>query len=85
MNGTRVLAEGFVAQPAGQDWKIAGVGDFDGDGKADILWRNTSTGQSSVYLMNGTAVLIGAVVALRRRRSSTRPPSSRTAPSSDPG
>ncbi len=25
------------------DWKIVGIGDFDGDGKPDILWRNTST------------------------------------------
>ena len=60
MNGTRVLAEGFLAQLADPNWKIAGVGDFDGDGKADILWRNTSTGESYVYLMNGTAVLMGA-------------------------
>jgi hypothetical protein len=24
-------------------WKIAGVGDFNGDGRSDILWRNVST------------------------------------------
>ena len=28
--------------------------DFNGDGKTDILWRNKSTGQSVVWLMNGT-------------------------------
>jgi kumamolisin len=27
--------------------------DFDGDGKQDILWRNTSTGQVGIWLMNG--------------------------------
>ena len=35
-------------------WDIAGVGDFNGDGKSDILWQNGSTGQRSVWLMNGT-------------------------------
>ena len=28
--------------------------DFNGDGKTDILWRNKSTGQNVVWLMNGT-------------------------------
>ncbi|MBF0494958.1 MAG: VCBS repeat-containing protein [Deltaproteobacteria bacterium] len=30
--------------------------DFNGDGKADILWRNTSTGEVWSYLMNGMAI-----------------------------
>ena len=30
--------------------------DFNGDGKTDILWRNKSTGQNVVWLMNGTAL-----------------------------
>lgn len=31
-------------------------GDFNADGKADILWRNRATGQNVVWLMNGTAL-----------------------------
>jgi FG-GAP-like repeat len=31
-------------------------GDFNGDGKADILWQNSSTGQRVIWLMNGTAL-----------------------------
>ena len=30
--------------------------DFDGDGKADVLWRNESTGRNRVWLMNGAAL-----------------------------
>jgi uncharacterized repeat protein (TIGR03803 family) len=29
--------------------------DFNGDGKPDILWRNTTTGDTAVLLMNGTS------------------------------
>ena len=28
--------------PAGPEWVVRGVGDFDGDGRADILWRHPS-------------------------------------------
>ena len=34
------------------DWSIAGVGDFNGDGKADVLWWHTS-GAVYMWLMNG--------------------------------
>ena len=37
------------------DWTIEGVGDFNGDGKADILWRHSS-GLVSIWLMNGTSI-----------------------------
>jgi uncharacterized protein (DUF1800 family) len=30
--------------------------DFDGDGKADVLWRNEASGQHRVWLMNGSAI-----------------------------
>ena len=41
---------------AGSGWQIQGVGDMDGDSFADILWRNTSTGEVLVWYMksNGT-------------------------------
>jgi len=29
-------------------------GDFDGDGNADVLWRNTTTGNTIIWLMEGT-------------------------------
>jgi len=34
--------------------KGAAIPDFNGDGRADILWRNKTTGQNVVWFMNGT-------------------------------
>jgi hypothetical protein len=37
------------------NWRIVGLGDFNGDGKTDILWRDQgSTGQIAVWFMDGT-------------------------------
>jgi hypothetical protein len=35
------------------NWQVAGIGDFDGDLRADVLWHNTSTGQNYLFFMNG--------------------------------
>ena len=37
-------------------WTVAGIGDFDGNGSTDILWRDTS-GNVGIWLMNGTSIL----------------------------
>jgi FG-GAP repeat len=35
-------------------WHIAGAGDFNRDGKADLVWENTTTGQRAIwFLKNG--------------------------------
>src|SRR5262245_18650560 len=58
MNGAQILpSEGFLRTVADLNWQVVGVGDFDGDGKADILWRNVSTGQNYIYFMDGTAIV----------------------------
>src|SRR6267142_4816756 len=57
MNGTQILAgEGYVRTVADQSWQVAGIGDFNGDGKSDVLWRNSSTGENYIYLMNAIAI-----------------------------
>jgi hypothetical protein len=46
---------GVVNEPS-QSWKIIQAPDLDGDGKADILWWNASSGQVYAMLMNGAAI-----------------------------
>src|SRR5262249_29420715 len=36
----------------GQEWQVQGVGDFNADGRSDIVWRS-SWGAVSIWLMNG--------------------------------
>uniref|UniRef100_UPI001178BCC8 FG-GAP repeat domain-containing protein n=1 Tax=Calothrix rhizosoleniae TaxID=888997 RepID=UPI001178BCC8 len=33
--------------------------DFNGDGRADILWRNSNTGENYLWMMNGTTIIRG--------------------------
>ena len=44
-------------------WQIAGVGDLDADGKADLIWRETETGDLAAWLMSGVTVKQSEVVA----------------------
>jgi hypothetical protein len=50
-----------MANP-GPSWHVAGAGDFDGDGKADILWQNDD-GTPAIWLMNGTSFIGGGGLA----------------------
>jgi hypothetical protein len=40
-------------------WKAVGVADVDKDGFGDLLWENVTTGELSVWLLNGTDRLKG--------------------------
>jgi hypothetical protein len=34
-----------------EEWHIAGAADFSGDGQADLVWENTTTGQRAIWQM----------------------------------
>ena len=40
-------------------WKAASTGDFNGDGKCDIAWRNTATGANVAWLSANAATSCG--------------------------
>ncbi|MEJ0077101.1 MAG: putative Ig domain-containing protein [Alphaproteobacteria bacterium] len=67
MEGTQVKFTGYVNNGTdavgapGPDWHIAGTADFDGDGKADILWR-TDSGSLAIWEMNGTQIKFAGYV-----------------------
>jgi glucose/arabinose dehydrogenase len=58
MNGTQIKATdylkvgGMTVGAPGADWHVDGTGDFDGDGRDDILWR-TDGGALAIWKMNG--------------------------------
>jgi ELWxxDGT repeat protein len=63
MNGT-VLRSGTFLTPAAfadLDWVAAGTGDFDGDGRTDIVWRNGLSGQNAIWFLEGTSLLRGSL------------------------
>jgi YVTN family beta-propeller protein len=43
-------------------WRIVGAADLNGDGKTDIIWRNGTTGQVYVLLMNGISIIGQGVI-----------------------
>jgi hypothetical protein len=64
--------DGIDGNPIGGDvilavtdvnWTIGAVGDFNSDGKPDLFWRNQSTGDNQIWLMNGATLASGVVLS----------------------
>ena len=56
MNGTAIAGSAALLTLPDPNWKVVGTSDFNADGKPDIVWRNTATGQNAVWYMNGTTI-----------------------------
>jgi len=56
LNGGNAFVQNTVPNASmGSEWSAYGTGDFNADGKADILWTNGS-GQAAVWQMSGASL-----------------------------
>ena len=62
MDGYTILANLLINNVPGSLWEIKGVGDFNGDDRSDILWRDFATGDNVLYLMNGSTILANSYI-----------------------
>ena len=56
---------GLTINPGGS-WHVVGTGDFNGDGRTDILWRNDS-GRVTDWLAQSNGSFVGNGLNLYRR------------------
>ncbi|RAI54071.1 FG-GAP-like repeat-containing protein [Roseicella frigidaeris] len=61
MDGLAGIGGGVVGT-VDASWAVVGMGDFDGDGRADILWQNADSAVS-IWRMDGTQYLGGGTIA----------------------
>jgi hypothetical protein len=83
MNGTTITSNVLVSMNVPSSWSIVGIGDFNGDGFTDILWRDTG-GNVAIWFMNGSTITsisglgpilrIPGIVISRSRRLRSRFP-----------
>ncbi len=54
MNGSNITGGGVIHNDP--NWSITKSGDFNGDGKTDLIWRNSSNGETA-HVADGRACL----------------------------
>ena len=62
VSGEQFLGSAYLASDSVPGWTAAGTGDFNGDGKIDLVWQNDATRDVVVWYMGGAngAVYLGA-------------------------
>jgi hypothetical protein len=55
MNGGAIASQAVIGNP-GVEWTVAEVGDMNGDGKDDIVFRRNSDGAMYIWFMNGLSI-----------------------------
>jgi hypothetical protein len=60
MNGT-AIASAIRSLTVPTEWRPAAFGDFNLDARGDVVWLRASTGETSIWLMNGNGTPATAV------------------------
>jgi len=56
VSGSQVVQSAMLGMVP-SNWVLAGVGDFNGDGYIDLLWRDTSAGTVAIWFLNSTVTV----------------------------
>jgi len=61
-NNTAIAGGVFVNKTPESGWKVVGVGDFNGDGKSDLVFQNQTSNQLALWFMNGSSYQGGLIL-----------------------
>lgn len=66
MNGRTLIDSVSLSHfVADQTWKVVVVDDMDGDGDADLVWRNSGNGEMAIWFMNGKTLVDSNYLSVR--------------------
>ena len=57
-----IVGENGYPMFVGPPWSVVGANDIDRNGYADVVWHNSATGETQLWLMNGTRIARRATV-----------------------
>ena len=61
MEAILLVKQAATVTTVATDWSISKVGDYDGDGKGDLLWHQTG-GTVAIWMMDGVLLKSGVNV-----------------------
>jgi hypothetical protein len=62
MDGAAIAGGAVLMRVADVNWVVGGVGDYNANGKPDIVWRNQASGDNVIWFMDNATISGGAVL-----------------------
>ena len=64
INGTNNAGGGVISNnPFDASWAVKTAGDFNGDGRADLVWQRAGDGLTEIQFLNGNSAIGGGAIA----------------------